>query len=132
MSNNLKYSKDSAIHMKAYLLLLIAVIAIAGCSTEKMNTTPARLNLTDTPKTETVAIEINGFEISPREINIKYNDKVELLVLNNKNNTRFMIEDYIDDSIARNNEYHTSFVASKKGTFMIYVDGNERGQMIVN
>lgn len=132
MSNNLIYSRDTADPMKAYILLLVLLMALAGCSDTGKTIDVTRINLTDSPKTVNVAIEINGFEINPGDITVGYGDTVNLLVLNNKNSTVFRIEDYVEDSIARNNEYHTTFKAMKKGKFTIYVDGNERGQMVVN
>lgn len=116
--------------MKALLIILMLLAAmLTGCSSvtePKQNTT-----VTTTTGNSNIAIEINGFEIIPTESKVKYNDNVNLLVINNKNNTHLIIEEYVDDQIIRNNEYHTSFIASKRGVFAIFVDNNERGMLIV-
>ena len=116
-----------------FAFLVIAVLLVGGCSENKKpdEVIPTSQVVSTGPNVNTLALEIDPVEITPSSLYVKSGDRVELLILNNKNSTHLVIDGFVDEEIGRKAEMHVSFSASKKGSFTIYVDNVEKGQLVV-
>jgi len=119
------------------MLLALMSAMLFGCEkTKEQNiqgqTVTIQDQRIDSKDVESYTIEITKDSIRPPVISVKEGSIVNLLFMNTAGQVKFSIDGYDIDEVFESVENQLTFEAIKKGNFIIYVDGFERGSLEVN